>query len=42
MSDLAALLERLEAGELGDPVTVLAYIAGQDVELPSAETAPQA
>jgi hypothetical protein len=32
--DVGALLERLEAGELGDPLPVLAYVAGQDVELP--------
>jgi len=31
------LLGRLEAGELGDPLTVLAYVAGQEVELPEAE-----
>ncbi len=28
-----ALLERVEAGELGDPLPVLAYVAGQRVEL---------
>jgi len=28
-----ALLERLEAGELGDPLPVLAYVAGQRVEI---------
>jgi hypothetical protein len=27
------LLERVEAGELGDPLPVLAYVAGQEVEL---------
>lgn len=32
-----ALLERLEAGELGDPLPVLAYVAGQSVELPEQE-----
>jgi len=31
------VLSRLEAGELGDPLTVLAYVAGQEVELPEAE-----
>jgi hypothetical protein len=34
---LAALLERIEAGELGDPPTILAYIAGRDVEIPEPE-----
>ena len=33
-ADVAALLARLEAGELGDPLPVLAYVAGQQVELP--------
>jgi hypothetical protein len=37
VSGLAALLERLEAGELGDPLPVLAYVAGTEVELPGAE-----
>jgi hypothetical protein len=32
-----ALLERVEAGELGDPLPVLAYLAGRDVELPDVE-----
>ena len=27
------LLARLDAGELGDPLPVLAYLAGQEVEL---------
>jgi len=36
---LAALLERIEAGELGDPLPVLAYAAGTRVELPEAERA---
>ena len=31
------MLERLEAGELGDPLPVLAYLAGQSVDLPSRE-----
>jgi len=31
------LLARLEAGELGDPLPVLAYVAGQDVWLPDGE-----
>jgi hypothetical protein len=34
---LAGLLERVEAGELGDPPTILAYIAGQKVDIPPAE-----
>jgi hypothetical protein len=38
-SDVAVLLERLEAGELGDPLPVLAYVAGQEVELPERELA---
>ncbi len=38
-ADLAALLARLEAGELGDPLPVLAYVAGQRVELPEPELA---
>ena len=37
MSALAALLERLDAGELGDPLPVLAYAAGTEVELPDGE-----
>jgi len=34
---LPRLLERVEAGELGDPPTILAYIAGQSVEIPQGE-----
>jgi hypothetical protein len=34
---LRELLERLEAGELGDPLPVLAYLAGQEVEIPDEE-----
>jgi hypothetical protein len=34
---VAEVLERLEAGELGDPLPILAYLAGQHVELPAAE-----
>lgn len=34
---LAALLVRLEDGELGDPLPVLAYVAGQAIELDEAE-----
>lgn len=33
---MAELLRRLEAGELGDPLPVLAFLAGQWVELPAA------
>jgi hypothetical protein len=32
-----ALLERVEAGELGDPLPVLAYVAGQTVVVPDEE-----
>jgi hypothetical protein len=31
------LLARLETGELGDPLPVLAYLAGQELELPERE-----
>jgi hypothetical protein len=34
---LAALLERIEAGELGDPLTIAAYVAGLGLELPESE-----
>jgi hypothetical protein len=34
---LAALLERIEAGELGDPLTISAYVAGRNVEIPEGE-----
>jgi hypothetical protein len=37
VSALDDLLARLEAGELGDPLPVLAYVAGQDVALPESE-----
>jgi hypothetical protein len=33
MDGLDQLLERVDAGELGDPLPVLAYIAGQGVEI---------
>jgi hypothetical protein len=39
MNELAELLEAIEQGELGDPLPLLAYIAGQQVELPEAELA---
>ena len=34
---LAAVLVQVDAGELGDPLPVLAYLAGQAVELDDAE-----
>lgn len=34
---LTSVLERVEAGELGDQPTILAYIAGQRVEIPEQE-----
>ena len=34
---IVALLARVEAGELGDPPTILAYIAGRDIEIPASE-----
>ena len=37
MDTLEALLIRVDAGELGDPLPVLAYIAGQAVEIDDAE-----
>lgn len=37
MDGLAQLLGRIEAGELGDPLPVLAYIAGTRLELGAAE-----
>jgi hypothetical protein len=37
MDALAELLSRLDAGELGDPLPVLAYVAGQAVELDDEE-----
>ena len=37
MDGLAELLTRVDAGELGDPLPVLAYVAGQAVELDEAE-----
>jgi len=33
MDSVDAFLQRVEAGELGDPLPVLAYVAGQSVEL---------
>jgi hypothetical protein len=34
---LRELLGRVDAGELGDPLPVLAYLAGQEVEIPDEE-----
>ena len=34
---LQELLGRLDAGELGDPLPVLAYLAGQEVEISEEE-----
>ncbi|MBV8597187.1 MAG: hypothetical protein JO017_00040 [Actinobacteria bacterium] len=33
------LLRRVEAGELGDPLPVLAYVAGREVDIPEEELA---
>ena len=37
MDPVEDLLERLERGELGNPDTVLAYLAGDEVGLPDAD-----
>ncbi len=37
MDPIQELLARLEGGELGDPLPVVAYLAGQGVELPADE-----
>lgn len=37
MTAVLELLVRVEAGELGDPLPVVAYLAGQSVELPAGE-----
>jgi hypothetical protein len=37
VNEVATLLQRLEAGELGDPLPVLAFLAGEQVEVPPAE-----
>jgi len=37
VDEVQAFLERVEAGELGDPLPVLAYVAGQGVEIEAAE-----
>ena len=35
--DVRAVLGQLETGELGEPLTVLAFLAGREVELPPEE-----
>jgi hypothetical protein len=37
MAELDIVLAQIAAGELGDPLPVLAYVAGQSVELPEDE-----
>jgi hypothetical protein len=37
MDQVQEFLERVEAGELGDPLPVLAYVAGQSVDLDQGE-----
>jgi hypothetical protein len=37
MDELDSVLEQLDAGALGDPLPVLAYIAGQSVEIDESE-----
>jgi len=37
MDALDSLLQQLDAGELGDPLPVLAYVAGQSIEIPEDE-----
>jgi hypothetical protein len=37
MGGLGDLLRRLDAGELGDPLPVLAFVAGRELELPDTE-----
>jgi hypothetical protein len=37
MDAVQAVLEQVEAGELGDPLAVVAYVAGQGVELDEGE-----
>ncbi len=37
MNDLRQLLEAIESGEVGDPLTVLAWAAGRSLELPAEE-----
>jgi hypothetical protein len=37
VNDLGAVLERIEAGELGDAPTIVAYVAGGDLQIPERE-----
>lgn len=37
MNDVRQLLEAIESGAVGDPPTVLAWVAGRSLELPPAE-----
>jgi hypothetical protein len=37
VDELDLVLARVDAGELGDPLPVLAYVAGQAVEVPAGE-----
>src|SRR3954471_20050723 len=37
LDPIAGILEQLDRGEVGDPLTVLAYLAGQNVVFPEAE-----
>jgi hypothetical protein len=37
MDALDSLLQQVDAGELGDPLPVLAYLAGQTIEIPPDE-----
>jgi hypothetical protein len=37
MEGVEDVLRQLEAGGLGDPLTVLAYVAGSEIELPEEE-----
>ena len=37
MNDVRPLLEAIESGAVGDPPTVLAWVAGRSLELPPAE-----
>jgi hypothetical protein len=37
MDEVQAFLQRVEAGELGDPLPVLAYVAGQSVAVDAGE-----
>ena len=37
MADLDSFLARIDAGDLGDPLPVLAFLAGQSVDVPEAD-----